>query len=103
MKVIPLSEAKARLSHYSRLCHSEPIVVTVKGVPAFQMVPLEADDDLTVLNFDRIQSRKKSIPVRQSPADSLLQSLRHRIAIPLSSEQPWKPVIVPLEVQTGDL
>jgi prevent-host-death family protein len=46
MKVIPLSEAKARLSHYSRLCHREPVVVTVKGVPAFQMVPLEADDDL---------------------------------------------------------
>jgi prevent-host-death family protein len=46
MKVIPLSEAKARLSHYSRLCHREPVIVTVKGVPAFQLVPLEADDDL---------------------------------------------------------
>jgi prevent-host-death family protein len=46
MKVIPLSEAKARLSHYSRLCHREPVVVTVEGVPAFQLVPLEADDDL---------------------------------------------------------
>ena len=46
MKVIPLSEAKARLSHYSRLCHREPVIVTVKGEPAFQLVPLEADDDL---------------------------------------------------------
>ncbi len=46
MKVIPLSEAKARLSYYSRLCHSEPIIVTVKGVPAFQLAPLEEDDDL---------------------------------------------------------
>ncbi|HEV3006119.1 MAG TPA: type II toxin-antitoxin system prevent-host-death family antitoxin [Pirellulales bacterium] len=46
MKVIPLSEAKARLSHYSRLCHSEPVIVTVKGVPAFQLAPLEEDDDL---------------------------------------------------------
>lgn len=46
MKVIPLSEAKARLSHYSRLCHREPVIVTVKGAPAFQMVPLEEDDDL---------------------------------------------------------
>jgi len=41
-----LSEAKARLSYYSRLCHSEPVIVTVKGVPAFQMAPLEEDDDL---------------------------------------------------------
>ena len=46
MKVIPLSEAKARLSYYSRLCHQETIVVTVKGVPAFQLAPLEDDDDL---------------------------------------------------------
>ena len=46
MKVIPLSEAKARLSYYSRLCHREPVIVTVKGLPAFQMVPLEEDDNL---------------------------------------------------------
>jgi prevent-host-death family protein len=46
MKVIPLSEAKARLSYYSRLCHREPVIVTVKGAPAFQLVPLEEDDDL---------------------------------------------------------
>jgi prevent-host-death family protein len=50
MKVIPLSEAKARLSHYSRLCHREPVIVTVKGVPAFQLAPIEEDDDL----IDRI-------------------------------------------------
>lgn len=46
MKVIPLSEAKARLSYYSRLCHREPVIVTVKGVPAFQLAPIEEDDDL---------------------------------------------------------
>ena len=46
MKVIPLSEAKARLSYYSRICHNEPVIVTVKGVPAFQLAPLEEDDDL---------------------------------------------------------
>jgi antitoxin (DNA-binding transcriptional repressor) of toxin-antitoxin stability system len=46
MKVISLSEARKRLSHYSRLCHREPIIVTVKGEPAFQMVPLDRDDDL---------------------------------------------------------
>ncbi|MBI1830454.1 MAG: type II toxin-antitoxin system Phd/YefM family antitoxin [Planctomycetes bacterium] len=46
MKVIPLSEAKARLSYYSRLCRKEAVVVTVKGVPVFQMAPLDEDDDL---------------------------------------------------------
>jgi prevent-host-death family protein len=46
MKLIPLSEAKARLSQYGRLCHKEPVVVTVNGVPSFQLVPLEEDDDL---------------------------------------------------------
>lgn len=46
MKVIPLSEAKANLSHYGRSCHDEPVIVTVNGVPSFQLVPLSGDDDL---------------------------------------------------------
>ena len=46
MKVIPLSEAKANLSHFGRLCHEEPVIVTVNGTPSFQLVPLEEDDDL---------------------------------------------------------
>lgn len=46
MKVIPLSEAKANLSRYGRSCHDEPIIVTVNGVPSFQLVPLSENDDL---------------------------------------------------------
>jgi prevent-host-death family protein len=46
MKVVPLSEAKAKLSQYGQLCHDEPVVVTVNGRPSFQLVPLEEDDDL---------------------------------------------------------
>jgi antitoxin (DNA-binding transcriptional repressor) of toxin-antitoxin stability system len=46
MKVIPLSEAKANLSRYARLCHQEAVIVTVNGVPSFQLAPLEEDDDL---------------------------------------------------------
>jgi hypothetical protein len=46
MKVIPLSEAKTRLSHYGRLCQKEPIIVTVNGVRAFQLTPLHDEDDL---------------------------------------------------------
>ena len=46
MKIVPLSEAKAHLSHYGRICHEEPVVITVNGSPAFQLVPVEQDDDL---------------------------------------------------------
>ncbi len=46
MKVIPLSEAKANLSRYGRSCHDEPVIVTVNGVPSFQLVPLSDEDDL---------------------------------------------------------
>ena len=46
MKVIPLSEAKAKLSHYGQLCHDEPVVITVNGKPFFQLVPLNENDDL---------------------------------------------------------
>lgn len=46
MKMIPLSEAKANLSRYGRSCHDEPIIVTVNGVPSFQLVPLSEEDDL---------------------------------------------------------
>ena len=38
VKVIPLSETAAHLSRYARVCHDEPVVVTVNGVPAFQLV-----------------------------------------------------------------
>jgi prevent-host-death family protein len=46
LKIIPLSEAKAHLSRYGRLCQEEPVIVTVNGAPAFQLVPLSEDDDL---------------------------------------------------------
>ena len=46
MKVVPLSEAKAKLSRYAMLCHDEPVVVTVNGKPSFQLVPFEESDDL---------------------------------------------------------
>jgi antitoxin (DNA-binding transcriptional repressor) of toxin-antitoxin stability system len=46
MKVIPLSEAKANLSRYGRLCHYEPVIVTANGAPSFQLMPLKEGDDL---------------------------------------------------------
>ena len=46
MIIVSLSEAKAHLSEYGRLCRREPVVVTVHGQPAFQLVPLEESEDL---------------------------------------------------------
>jgi len=54
MKVIPLSEAKANLGRYGRLCLEEPVIVTINGVPSFQLSPLEEDDDL----IDRLLAEK---------------------------------------------
>ena len=46
MKVVPLSKVKAQLSRYARLCRKEPVVLTVNGVPSFQLVPLQEHDAL---------------------------------------------------------
>lgn len=64
MRVIPLSEAKANLSRYANLCHNEPVIVTVNGVPSFQMAPLEEDDDLIE---QLIQHSKVSPPAQAAP------------------------------------
>jgi antitoxin (DNA-binding transcriptional repressor) of toxin-antitoxin stability system len=75
MKVIPLSETKARLSYYAGLCHREAVIVTVNGVPVFQLAPLEEDDDLIdrLLEYNpkfrqRLQARlgERSISAREA-------------------------------------
>jgi len=75
MKVIPLSEAKAGLSRYGKLCHNEPVIVTVNGIPSFQLVPLEEDDDLIdrLLEYNpkfrrMLEARLKegSVPIRDA-------------------------------------
>ncbi len=37
MKIIPLSEARTHLSRYARLCQTEPVIVTINGLPSFQL------------------------------------------------------------------
>jgi prevent-host-death family protein len=64
MKLIPLSEAKARLSQYGRLCHDEPVMVTVNGVPSFQLVPLKEDDDLIGRLLEHHPSFRKMLEAR---------------------------------------
>ena len=64
MKVIPLSEAKANLSRYARQCHEEPIIVTVNGVPTFQLAPLDVDDDLIDRLLEYNPSFRRSLEKR---------------------------------------
>lgn len=44
MKVIPVTEAKARLTHYGQRCRKEQIAVTVSGRPAFKFVAIDVVD-----------------------------------------------------------
>lgn len=64
MKVIPLSEAKANLSKYANLCRDEPIIVTVNGKPAFELVPLDEDDDLIDQLIERHPTFEKMLRKR---------------------------------------
>jgi prevent-host-death family protein len=75
MKVIPLSEAKAKLSRYAKACHDEPVIATVNGVPSFQLVPLEEDDDL----IDRLLETTRSFAGSSSagwPSEPFLSAKR---------------------------
>ena len=75
MKVIPLSEAKANLSRYARLCRDEPVIVTVNGKPTFQIAPVTEQDDLVdnLLKHNpkfrqalQKRLREKSVPARDA-------------------------------------
>jgi hypothetical protein len=44
MKVIDLQEAKANLEQYSVECQTSPVVVTQKGQPIFELLPIRPDD-----------------------------------------------------------
>jgi antitoxin (DNA-binding transcriptional repressor) of toxin-antitoxin stability system len=75
MKVVPLSEAKAHLSRYARLCHQEPVIVTVNGVPTFQLEPLDENDGLIDRllehnpRFRRLletRLRERSVPAKEA-------------------------------------
>ncbi len=70
MKVIPLSEAKANLSRYGRLCHEEPVIITVNGTPSFHLVPLEKDDDL----IDRLLEHNPKFRQSWKPASTSRRS-----------------------------
>ena len=79
MKVIPLSEAKANLSHYSRVCHDEPVIVTINGVPAFQLVPLEKDDDLIDRLLEHNPKFRQTLENRLRERSVSVKSARKRL------------------------
>ena len=80
MKVIPLSEAKAKLSHYGRECHDEPVIVTVNGVPSFQLVPLSADDDLIDNLLEHNPKFRATLKSRLNEKSVSLKEARKRLA-----------------------
>jgi prevent-host-death family protein len=79
MKVVPLSEAKANLSRYGRLCHEEPVVVTVNGTPAFQLAPLDEDDDLIDNLLEHNPSFRKTLEKRLAERSLSLKEARKRL------------------------
>ena len=79
MKVIPLSEAKAKLSQYGRRCHDEPVVVTVNGVPSFQLVPLSEDDDLIDSLLEHNPAFRKTLRARLKEQSISAKDARRRL------------------------
>ena len=79
MKIIPLSEAKSNLSHYGRACHDEPVIVTVNGVPTFQLVPLSEDDDLIDNLLEHNPSFEKMLKRRLKEKTITAASARRRL------------------------
>lgn len=79
MKVIPLSEAKANLSHYGRSCHEEPVIITVNGVPSFQLVPLSEDDDLIDSLLEHNPKFRRTLKSRLREESVSIKEARKRI------------------------
>lgn len=44
MKMIDINEARANLEDYAKECQQSPVIVTVGGIPTFEMVPIRDDD-----------------------------------------------------------
>ena len=81
MKVIPLSEAKTNLSHYGKLCHDEPVIVTVNGVPTFQLAPLKAEDDLIDRLIERNPKVRATLAARLNERSVSSAEARKRLAL----------------------
>ncbi len=79
MKVIPVSEARANLSRYGRLCQEEPVIVTINGVPSFQLTPLTEDDDLIDRLLDHNPKFVRMLEKRKGEPTISLNEVRKRL------------------------
>jgi len=91
MKVVPLSEAKAKLSRYGQLCHDEPVVVTVNGRPSFQLVPLEEEDDLIDRLIQDHPEFGKLLQRRLSERTVSVEAASRRLASVKSAKRKTRP------------
>jgi hypothetical protein len=85
MKVIDLKEAQTNLERYARECQSSPVVVTVDGKPAFEMLPVRTDDaEFVERLMEENDSFRKLVEERRSESGhgqvSSLEEVRRRLA-----------------------
>lgn len=79
MKIIPLSEAKANLRRYGDLCHEEPVIVTVDGLPRFQLAPLPDDDAVVDRLIERNAGFRGALEKRLAEPDVSVQEAIKRL------------------------
>jgi len=92
MKIVPLNEAKAKLSLYGRLCHNEPVVVTVNGRPSFQLVPLQEGEDLIDHLIQHHPGFGKTLEHRLGKRSGSIRVATRRY-VEGSSSKPSKPAV----------
>ena len=84
MKVIDLKEAQTNLEQYARECQSSPVVVTVDGNPAFEMLPVRTDDaDFVDRLIEENDAFRKLLEDRRRESDqgrvTPLEEIRRRL------------------------
>jgi antitoxin (DNA-binding transcriptional repressor) of toxin-antitoxin stability system len=76
MKTVPLSVARSKLRRYGEICRREPVVVTVKGKPAFELVPFEPEAFMSDLIETNAEFREVLVKRRHDKTFSTEETLR---------------------------
>ncbi len=83
MKVIDLNEARANLDRYARECQISPVVVTIDGKAAFEMLPVRTDDDFMDRLIEENDAFRELLEQRRREADlgqvSPMEEVRRRL------------------------
>jgi hypothetical protein len=84
MKVIDLNEAKTNLERDARECQVSPVVVTVDGKPAFEMLPVRSEDaDFIDRLIEENHAFRQLLEQRRRESDSgrvsSLEEIRRRL------------------------